>query len=96
MEVPAVTYSSYFGAVSKVRWYRVSDYFNNYDVTLYIHTSNTIPSQAGIENRARFFGFEWFESIPANVTQQTLVRQISISHVPALKNREYVVINQAV
>lgn len=96
MEVPAITYSNYFGKISKVRWYRVTDNFNNYDLDLYIHTNGTIPSQARIENRANTTGFEWSESVPANVTQVVEARQITLLHVPTIKAREYVVINQAV
>ena len=94
MEVSPITYSNYFGKISKVRWYRVLDNYNNYDVDVYIHTNGTIPSQARIENRSNTNGFEWSEIVPANVTQSVLIRQVTITHVPGLKAREYVVINQ--
>lgn len=95
MEVAPITYSDYFGKISKVRWYRVTDNFNNYDVDVYIHTNRTIPSQARIENRSNTNGFEWTETVPVNVAQSTLIRQVTITHVPGLKAREYVVINQS-
>ncbi len=94
MEVPAITYSNYFGKISKTRWYRVTDNFNNYDVELYIHTDRTLSSQARIENRANTNGVEWSESIPANVAQGIIYRQVGLTHVPNLKSREYVIINQ--
>lgn len=96
MEVPSITYSNYFGPISKVRWYSVSDYFNEYNVDLYIGTSQTTASQARIENRSNTNGYEWAENIPTNPNQNTLVRDIQILHVPTLKAPEYVVINQAV
>jgi hypothetical protein len=94
MEVEPITYSNYFGKINKCKWYRVTDNFNNYEVDVYIHTNRTIPSQARIENRANTNGFEWNESVPANVTESILYRQVTITHVPQLKAREYVIINQ--
>lgn len=96
MKVAPITYSNYFGKISKVRWYRVTDNYANYDVDVYVHTNQTVASQARIENRSNTNGFEWSENIPANATQGVLVREVSILHIPNLKAREYVVINQAV
>jgi len=96
MEVQAITNSNYFGKISKVRWYRVTDEFNTYNVEIFIHTNQTQSSIAQIQNRASSNGFEWQESIPANTTQQTIGRQVTIMHVPTLKAREYAIINQSV
>lgn len=96
MEIPSVTYSSVFGPVSKVRWYKVLEYFNTYDVDLYITTSRVRSSQVRIENRANTTGSEWSSSIPANTNQAVEYRQANILHVPQVKALEYVVINQAI
>lgn len=94
MIVPSVTYSNYFGSINKVRWYSVTDYFNGYDVDLYIQTSRDKSSQISIENRSNLNGPEWSENIPVNVTQNVIVKQVNILHVPVLKAQEYVVINR--
>lgn len=96
MQIPSITYSSYFGPVSKVRWYSVTDNFNEYEVDLTIELSQTNSSKVRIENRANFNGVEWEESIPATPNQIYIVRLVQILHVPTLKAVEYVVINQAV
>lgn len=96
MEVAQITNSNYFGKISKVRWYRVTDEFNTYNVQVFIHTNQSQASIAQIQNRSASNGFEWQENIPANTTQQIIGRQVTIMHVPTLKAREYVVINQAV
>lgn len=93
MIVPSITYSNYFGNVSKVKWYSVTDYFNGYDVDLYIYTSIGNASQVIIENRNNLNGPEWTENIPANVTQNVIIKQVNILHVPTLKAQEYVIIN---
>ena len=95
MTVPSITYSTYFGAINKVRWYQVTDYFNQYDVDLYIQTFQTQGSVVSIVNRQSTLGTEWTETIPANVNQYYLARRVQILHVPTLKAREYVVINEA-
>ena len=94
MTVPSITYSSYFGPINKVRWYQVTDYFNQYDIDLYIQTFQTQGSVVSILNRQSTLGTEWSENIPANVNQYVLPRRVQILHVPTLKAREYVVINQ--
>jgi hypothetical protein len=95
MQVPSITYSNFFGNISKVRWYSVTDYFNGYDVDLYIYTSRGNASQVSIENRNNLTGSEWAENIPTNVTQNVIIKQVNILHVPVIKAQEYVVINRA-
>lgn len=96
MQVPAVSNSNYFGNINKVRWYGVTEYFNDYNVDLYIYTSRVSSSIISIENRANLNGVEWTETIPANVNQNVVVRQVNLLHVPVIKAQEYVVINQSV
>jgi hypothetical protein len=95
MQIPSITYSDYFGPISKVRWYSVTENFNEYTVNLDIQTNQSNGSQVRIENRANMNGVEWLENIAPNVTQQTLFRRIEVLHVPTYKAPEYVVINQA-
>ena len=96
MIVERITRSNYFGKISKVIWYRVTDEFNTYNVDLYVYTNQFTGSIATIQNRSSQNGIEWSENIPPNATQAVLGRQIKIMHVPTLKAREYVIINQAV
>lgn len=96
MEIPSITYSNFFGPVSKVRWYNVTNFFSEYNVELNIQTNQTYGSEVRIENRANTNGFEWSERIDANVTQENLYRLVKVLHVPILKATEYVVINQVV
>ena len=95
MNIPSITYSNYFGKVSKVRWYKVTNYFGEYDVNLTIIPSQTNNSQVSIQNRQSTNGIEWSENIYRNVSQTPIPRQVSVLHVPSLKAVEYVVINQA-
>lgn len=96
MRIPAVSRTSYFGVINKVRWYSVTDYFDDYNVDLYIQTSPFNSSQVRIENRSNTNGTEWSENFKPNVTSKLEYRQAKVLHVPNLKALEYVVINQSV
>ena len=96
MQVPAISNSNYFGIINKVRWYSVTEYFNDYNVDLYIYTSRVSSSNVSIENRANTNGAEWTETIPANANQDIVVRQVNLLHVPVIKAQEYVILNKSV
>jgi hypothetical protein len=89
MEIQSVTYSRFFGMVSKALWYSVLDNYNPYVVYMKIYTTPSIGTNIQILNK-------WVVSSNPeykNFFPQTQYGIPELFHVPGLKSTDYVILN---
>ena len=93
MELQEPSFNTYFGTVNKAVWYQVANSYGVYTIDFVKQTSQKNTTKIIIENRANNVGQQFSEEFQPTPNPSNVVRQIKIVHTPAIKAREYVILN---
>lgn len=87
IEVPSVSYNTYFGVVNKVRWFEITDEYEYFDITFHVYRNQTRSTNLKLYNLES--GNIWTRSIQRSADPTPLTISDKILNTPGLGSPIY-------
>lgn len=91
--IPSVDYTSVFSPINKAVWFRVTDIYGNFDLSLSVVPDQTNGNSVLIQNQLPNVPRQYSVSLPPSSSTSLYTTDTTILHNPTIKSRNYVALN---